>query len=86
MTQSWRRGNRPLIPSGSPRPDSALNQRPAGPWKTPSPVQRQPRYLLEYLGAEDGGTWHRFRMTARGYGAEEGLEVTVQRTLGLTLP
>ena len=51
-----------------------------------SPVQRQPRYLLEYLGAEDGGTWHRFRMTARGYGAEEGLEVTVQRTLGLTLP
>ena len=31
-----------------------------------SPVQRQPRYLLEYLGAEDGGTWHRFRMTARG--------------------
>ena len=50
------------------------------------PVQRQPRYLLEYLGAEDGGTLHRFRMTARGYGAEEGLEVTVQRTLGLTLP
>ena len=51
-----------------------------------SPVQRQPRYLLEYLGAEDGGAWHRFRMTARGCGAEEGLEVTVQRTLGLTLP
>lgn len=51
-----------------------------------APVQRQPRYLLEYLGAEDGGTWHRFRMTARGYGAEGGLEVTVQRTLGLTLP
>ncbi len=51
-----------------------------------SPVQRQPRYLLEYLGPEDGGTWHRFRMTARGYGAEGGLEVTVQRTLGLTLP
>lgn len=51
-----------------------------------SPVQRQPRYLLEYLGAEDGGTLHRFRMTARGCGAEEGLEVTVQRTLGLTLP
>ena len=51
-----------------------------------SPVQRQPRYLLENLGAEDGGTWHRFRITARGYGAEEGLEVTVQRTLGLTLP
>lgn len=51
-----------------------------------APVQRQPRYLLEYLGAENGGTWHRFRMTARGYGAEGGLEVTVQRTLGLTLP
>jgi len=51
-----------------------------------APVQRQPRYLLEYLGAEDGGTWHRFRMTARGYGAEGGLEVTVQRNLGLTLP
>ena len=51
-----------------------------------APVQRQPRYLLEYLGAEDGGTWHRFRMTARGYGAEGGLEVTVQRTLGLPLP
>ena len=51
-----------------------------------APVQRQPRYLLEYLGAEDGGTWHRFRVTARGYGAEGGLEVTVQRTLGLTLP
>ncbi|MBL6718553.1 MAG: hypothetical protein ISQ02_07870 [Pseudomonadales bacterium] len=50
-----------------------------------APVQRQPRYLLEYLGAEDGGTWHRFRVTARGYGAEGGLEVTVQRTLGLTL-
>lgn len=51
-----------------------------------APVQRQPRYLLEYLGAEDDGTWHRFRMTAQGYGAEGGLEVTVQRTLGLTLP
>jgi type IV pilus assembly protein PilX len=51
-----------------------------------APVQRPPRYLLEYLGPEDGGTWHRFRMTARGYGAEGGLEVTVQRTLGLTLP
>lgn len=51
-----------------------------------APVQRQPRYLLEYLGPENGGTWHRFRLTARGYGAEGGLEVTVQRTLGLTLP
>lgn len=51
-----------------------------------APVQRQPRYLLEYLGPEDGGTLHRFRMTARGYGAEGGLEVTVQRILGLTLP
>ena len=62
---------------GAPSRASAVDCPPMAVRWTPatalgSPVQRQPRYLLEYLGAEDGGTWHRFRMTARGYGAEEG--------------
>lgn len=53
----------------------------------PAPVSTPPRYLVEYLGPEgDPPIWHRFRITARGYGAGGVFEVTRERVLGLSLP
>ncbi|MBL6714738.1 MAG: hypothetical protein ISQ03_00050 [Pseudomonadales bacterium] len=53
----------------------------------PAPISQQPGYFVEYLGPEgDPPTWHRFRVTAKGYGAGGVLELTRTRILGLSLP